>query len=571
MSQPMTGGELLLKCLQAEGVSTLFGILDGSFNTFLARLDEYNMRFVNSRHEAAAAHMAEAYARVTGAPAVVIAGIGPGAANMVSGVITAYAEGTPLIVFSGQRRRNIIYPDRGGSFQNVRLIDVFEPITKFSVGVRDWRRLPEIIRKAYRIALNGRPGPVYIEIPEDVMRSTGDPDTAPVWPASDYRATQPAAGDPALIQAAAEMLAGAERPFLHAGVGVSWSGAWEEFVALGDYLSAGLSASLAARGVVPEDHPRYFHPLNRDALERARSEADVVLVVGGRIGELDNWGKELTWRDPAEQKTIQIDVDPLAIGLNRPVDVGIVGDAKATLAGLLTAVRTLTPAKPEHDKFKLYHSMTADYRQQLDFAANASDSGVNSGKMIRAVRDFFPHDAIFSMDGGNTSLWCANYNPIYCPRSYLYTSKFGHLGTGIPYAIGAKLAAPDKPVYVISGDGAMGFNIAELETARRYNLPITVIVACDQGWGMERSSQIFAGLDELVECDLYDDTRYDKVAEAFGCHGEFVTEMDALQPALERAAASGKPALIQVMVDHLANMAPPGALAFGSMVYRGED
>ena len=212
-------------------------------------------------------------------------------------------------------------------------------------------------------------------------------------------------------------------------------------------------------------------------------------------------------------------------------------DAKATLVGLLTAVRTLTPAKPEHDKFKLYHSMTADYRQQLDFAANASDSGVNSGKMIRAVRDFFPHDAIFSMDGGNTSLWCANYNPIYCPRSYLYTSKFGHLGTGIPYAIGAKLAAPDKPVYVISGDGAMGFNIAELETARRYNLPITVIVACDQGWGMERSSQIFAGLDELVECDLYDDTRYDKVAEAFGCHGEFVTEMDALQPALERAAA----------------------------------
>ncbi|MGB5059986.1 MAG: thiamine pyrophosphate-dependent enzyme, partial [Candidatus Promineifilaceae bacterium] len=134
-----------------------------------------------------------------------------------------------------------------------------------------------------------------------------------------------------------------------------------------------------------------------------------------------------------------------------------------------------------------------------------------------------------------------------------------------------KLAAPDKPVYVISGDGAMGFNIAELETARRYNLPITVIVACDQGGGMERSSQIFAGLDELVECDLYDDTRYDKVAEAFGCHGEFVTELDALQPALERAAASGKPALIQVMVDHLANMAPPGALAFGSMVYRGED
>jgi acetolactate synthase-1/2/3 large subunit len=567
----MTGGELLLKCLKEEGVSLLFGILDGSFNTFLAKLDEYEMRFFNPRHEAAAAHMAEAYARITGRPGVVIGGIGPGAANMVSGVITAYAEGTPLIVFSGQRRRNIIYPDRGGSFQNVRLIDLYEPVTKFSASVRDWRRLPEIIRKAYSIATNGRPGPVYIEIPEDVMRSEGDPADAPVWPAPSYRPTKRLPGDPELIQQAAELLANAERPFLHAGVGVSWSEAWAEFAELSDYLSAGMSASLSARGVVPEDHPRYFHPLNRDALERARSEADVVLVVGGRLGELDNWGKELTWRDPAEQTTIQIDIDPLSIGLNRPVDVGIVGDAKVTLAALTKAVQALTPAKPEHDGFKLYHSMTADYHQLLDFAANAADAGINSGKMIRQARDFFPRDAIFAMDGGNTSLWCANYNPIYSPHSYLYTAKFGHLGTGIPYAIGAKMAAPERPVYLISGDGAIGFNIQELETAVRYNLPITVIVACDQGWGMERSSQTFAGLDDMIECDLSPDVRYDKVAEAFGCHGEYVTALDDLQPALQRAVDSGKPALIQVMVDHLANMAPPGALAFGSMVYRGED
>lgn len=567
----MTGGELLLKCLKEEGVSVLFGILDGSFNTFLVKLDEYDMRFFNPRHEAAAAHMAEAYARITGDPAVVIGGIGPGAANMVSGVITAYAEGTPLIVLSGQRRRNIIYPDRGGSFQNVRLIDMFEPITKFSVGVRDWRRLPEIIRKAYSIATNGRPGPVYIEIPEDVMRSEGDPAAAPVWPAVRYRPTKPLPGDPELVQQAAALLANAERPFLHAGVGVSWSGAGDAFVGLADYLSAGMSASLAARGVVPEDHPRYFHPLNRDALERARSEADVVLVVGGRIGELDNWGKELTWRDPAVQKTIQIDIDPLSIGLNRPVDVGIVGDARVTLTALAEAVQPLTPARPEHAAFKLYHSLSDDYRRQLDLAANASDKGINSGKLIRAVREFFPRDAIFAMDGGNTSLWCANYNPIYQPRSYLYTAKFGHLGTGLPYAIGAKLADPERPVYLISGDGAIGFNIQELETAVRYNLPITIIVACDQGWGMERSSQTFAGFDEMIECDLSPDTRYDKIAEAFGCHGEYVTDFDDLQPALQRATGSGKPALIQVMVDHLANMAPPGALAFGSMVYRGED
>jgi acetolactate synthase-1/2/3 large subunit len=175
------------------------------------------------------------------------------------------------------------------------------------------------------------------------------------------------------------------------------------------------------------------------------------------------------------------------------------------------------------------------------------------------------------MDGGNTSLWTAAFNPILAPRSYLYTAKFGHLGTGLPYALGAKLAAPDRPVYLVSGDGAIGFNMQELETARRYDLPITVVVICDRGWGMERSSQMFAQIGGLVECDFYGDTRYDRVAEAFGCHGEWVDDLDGLRPALERATGSGKPALIQVMVDPMNNLAPPGLLLFGSMVYRAED
>ncbi len=165
------------------------------------------MRFVNPRHEAAAAHMAEAWARIRGEPAVVIGGIGPGAANMVSGIITAYAEGSPVIAISSQRRRNIIYPDRGGSFQNVDLLGLYGPVTKWSAGVRDWRRLPELIRRAYREATSGRPGPVYLEIPEDIMRGTGDPEKVDIWPPAQYRAGRPGAGDPALIAQAAELLA----------------------------------------------------------------------------------------------------------------------------------------------------------------------------------------------------------------------------------------------------------------------------------------------------------------------------------------------------------------------------
>jgi acetolactate synthase-1/2/3 large subunit len=331
-----------------------------------------------------------------------------------------------------------------------------------------------------------------------------------------------------------------------------------------------MTTSLSARGVVPEDHERYFHPLNRDALEAARTEADVVLVVGGRLGELDNWGRAPSWGDPADQKVIQVDVEPTSIGLNRPVDLGIVADARAALAALLEQTQRLCKPKEEHEGFARYRQLTREWQEQAAIALNTEEGQISPGRMVQVVRDFFPPDAITVMDGGNTSLWTATFNPILAPRSYVYTAKFGHLGTGLPYAIGAKLAAPDRPVYLISGDGAMGFNIQELETARRYNVPVTVIVSCDRGWGMERSSQMFAQIGGLVECDLYPETRYDLVAQAFGCHGEKVDELSELRPALERAAGSGKPALLQVMVDPMNNLAPPGLLTFGSMVYRSE-
>lgn len=564
------GGELLLQCLQAEGVTTLFGILDGSFNAFLAKLNDYGMRFINARHEAAAVHMAEAWARVRGEPAVVLGGIGPGAANMVSGVVTAYAEGVPLIAISGQRRRNIIYPDRGGSFQNVDLLGLYKPVTKWSAGVREWNRIPELVRRAFREALNGRPGPVYLEIPEDIMRADSDAEQVQIFLPAQYRAGKASVGNPAALEQAAEMLVNAQRPLLHAGSGVSWAGAWNEFIALADYIAAPMTTSLAARGVVPEDHPRYFHPLNRDAYEAARSQADVVLAVGGRLGELDGWGRGETWGPVGEQKLIQIDLDPLSIGVNRPVDIGIVADARAALALLLQKVQSATPPRQERAEFESYREMSQNWQALLSSQMESED-GINPGALVKSVREFFPRDAVTVMDGGNTSLWVASYNPILAPRSYLYATKFGHLGTGLPYALGAKLAAPDRSVYLISGDGAIGFNLQELETARRYNLNIVIIVSCDKGWGMERSSQTFFDIDEWVECDLYPEARYDLVAQALGCYGEKVDTLAGVRPALERAVASKKPALLQVMVDQNANMMPPGLLTFSGMVYKAEN
>ena len=298
----------------------------------------------------------------------------------------------------------------------------------------------------------------------------------------------------------------------------------------------------------------------------------MVLVAGSRVGELDTWGQAPSWGPPGEQRVIQVDVDPHSIGLNRPVDIGIVGDARAVLDQLLEQTHSLIPARDgAYPDFDRYAPLQQAWQEELAEVLERDVDGINPGRLVRIVRDFFPRDAITVQDGGNTSIWTVNYNPIYEPRSYLYTAKFGHLGTGLPYALGAKMAAPERPVYLISGDGAIGFNIQELETARRYDLPVTVIVVCDDGWGMERSSQLFAQMDGMVETELYAGARYDRVAEAFGCHGECVEAEADIRPALARAADSGKPALIQVMVDRMANLAPPGLLEFGSLVYRAEN
>jgi acetolactate synthase I/II/III large subunit len=565
----ITGGELLLRALQAEGITQMFGILDGSFNPFLAKLDDYGIRFINTRHEAAAAHMADAYARISGQPAVAIGGIGPGAANMLSGVITASAEGSPVIAISGQRRTPIIYPDRGGSFQNVPLIDLYRPVTKWAGGVRHWHRLPEMVRHAFRAALSGRPGPVYLEIPEDIMRAEGEPDAVPIWQPRHYRPGRPG-GDPDAIRRAATILCEARLPHLHAGTGLSWAGAWDDFLDLADHLGATLTTSLGARGIVPEDHPRYLAPLNRAGLETMRREADVVLVAGSRVGELDTWGKAPSWGEPGTQKVIHVDIDPLSIGLNRPVDVAINGDAAAVVPALLQAVRSRADSRlPTVRAWEELARFQHKWQEQLDGAV-AGDQ-LNPGQVVRAVRDFFPRDAITVLDGGNTTIWGVSYHPIYQPRSFLFTAHFGHLGTGLPYALGARMAAPDRPVCLISGDGAIGFNLQELETARRYDLPVTVVVIADRGWGMERSSQMFARIGGMVETELFPGARYDKVAEAFGCYGALVTSLDELKPALRAAADSGLPALVQVMVEPGANLAPPGLMDFGNMVYRGTD
>jgi acetolactate synthase-1/2/3 large subunit len=559
----ITVGELLVRCLKAEGIELVTGIIDGAHIPIVVHTEKYGIRYVNMHHEEAAVHAAEGYARIARKPGVVLGNPGCGTGNMLAGVVSAHAEGHPILAISTLRPPIKSDPNRGGAWQAADTENMARPITKYAATVRQWERLPEMMRAAFRAAMTGRPGPAYLALPDDLLPVTVDEDQLPpVHEAARYRVTNMGAGDPAAIERAAELLTSAKRIFIHTGKGVLWADGAKELLALGEHLGACLGASLGSRGVIPEDHPHYFHPFDIAGAGMARGEAEVVMVVGGRLGEYDGWGGPPMWGDPASQTTIQIDTDPMSIGLNRPVDLAIVADAKAALGALLDAVRNRTSARGEPPDLARYREKTNEtMKTGIGYLGTECTSGVNPGRMVMAVRQKFPPETITVLDGGNTTLTGVAFHPILSSPSFLYSVKMGYLGTGLPFAMGAQLAAPNRPVCMITGDGAFGFHVMELETAARESLPIVVIVAVDAAWGMEKTAYVAQGFGPADwknrGIDLAS-VSYDEMARSLGCHGERVEKIEELDPALDRAVAAGRPAVIHVEVDRELNTKPPG-------------
>lgn len=556
----MKGGELLLKCLAQEKVRTIFAVPDVAYNTVLGKLKDYGVRLVPPRHEAAAAHMADGWSRVTGEPGVCMAGAGPGTANLLSGIITANSEGSPVVAITAGCDSRAIYPDRGGVFQYADQPRLYEGATKWNACVSNWKRIPEMVQKAFRIATSGKPGPVQLDIPEDVLYADVDESLVTLASPERYRATHPLTADPSLVKEAAALLTAAELPAIYIGGGVRHSGAWAEVRRLAEHLACPVLPGPSARGLIPEDHPLCFVPVSRGATA-LRQQADLVVLVGTQLGQLENYGRPPMWGSPEQQKVIQIDVSPEMIGRNRPVDVGLVGDAGATLAALLEEVEALTPPRSPSERLDEFRHLTDEWEKGL--AALARETApVHPARLMTEVARFFPRDGILVQDGGMTALFCFQYLRVFEPRSFLWTSKFGHLGAGVPYAIAAKLAQPQRPVVLVTGDSAFGFNIQELETAFREKAPFVCVVSCDYRWGMEAPGQILTlGRDNLVGLD-HSRARYDKVAEGFGCFGAFVNDPAQIRPALDAAVKSGLPAVIQVEVDQEANIWPPGLMEF---------
>lgn len=560
----ITGGELLLRCLHAEGVRHINAITDGTYMMVIEALerlgDELDMRLVVPRHEAAAAHACDAYTRVTGNPAVVMACAGPGAANLVAGMMCAQAEGSPVVAITTTRRSDISdsYVHQGG-MQVSNHLDVFRPAVKWNGKVDHWKRIPDMVRHAFRTAMSGRPGPTHVLIPEDIISQKGDDTSVAIVAPPRYRVVDRLPADPVSVKQAAKMLVDADLANIHCGNGAERADAGDQVLRLAEYLGVPVTHTIRARGIIPDQHALCFHPTCMSRIV-ANNQADVVLAVGTRLGELNMWGQPPMFGELDKQRLIQIDTEPTNIGLNRPADIALIGDAQTVLTQLFEEVKQLADQRPSHAKIEEFRALEDQFRQELDDAlTDTARSPMLTGQILKVCNDFFSDDAIFVMDGGNTTLWDIHYHMAKKPRSVIYSMNYGHLGTGLPYAIGAKLACPEKPVYCVTGDSAFGFNIQELETAVRNRLPVIMIVAVDGAYGMEKSAQQRQfGREAPWFGHDHAPVRYDLVGTAMGCHGEFVQTVEEIRPALERAVESAKPAVIHVVVDPDANVDPPG-------------
>jgi acetolactate synthase-1/2/3 large subunit len=562
----ITGGELFARALQAEGVEFLFGLPSPEIDPLLAQLQAHGIRLVPIRHEAAGVHMAEGLYKTTGKVAAVLGNPGPGSANLLSGVITALHEGIPVLAITSQHRLGIVYPSPPSTFQGQDQLELFRPAVKWGGPIFEWARIPEVMRLAFREMWNGRPGPVHVELPAPILYATGDEESAPVRPPATYRAGPPQPSAAQLDQAAA-LLAGASRPVVIAGAGVDRASASAAAVEIAEILGCPVMHSMAGRASVPNDHPNYVFGFG-PAGDSVRREADVLLVAGSRMGNLDV-PFDAYWGEPEGKQLIQIDIDPRHFGVTRPLSLGILADARAALEGIASRLRSQQlPARGGGD-LQRYRELDQQVRmEQAGPIIEWQGPGIHPAHAIGAIGAFFGSDAVYTVDGGNTALWAYSLLPPTRAHSYHTILELGMLGTGIPSAVGAKLGAPEREVVCITGDGAAGFNVMEMQSAAREGVDLTVIVFAEGTWTME----------EPNELELYGRTfgtaqgeiRWDVVAQGLGCHGEYVERIEDLDAALGRARGHSGPSLVCVHSDHDANLnVPQEMLARFFEVYNG--
>ena len=535
-----TGSQLLAQQIRDEGVEDLFFIMGGPIIEVAGTAADLGIRTIACRHEQGAAMAAHGYARVKRRPGVCLAASGPATTNLLTGVANAYLDGVPMVALGGAAALRAQDSD---AFQEYDQLSMAQPVTRWAGRVRHADRMPEYFNMAYRKAQGPKPGPTYLDLPGDALYDQVDDEG--VWfPPGGQTVARPAPDTEALKQAI-EMLRTAKRPVVLTGSGVFWSDAAAELRAFIDETRIPFYTTPQGRGVVPEDHELCF----LGARGQAFREADVALVIGTRFNFIVSYGH--TPRFAEDLKVIQIDTDQTEIGHNRPVDIGIVADAKVALKALTAEAKAVGVNGPS-DWISRLRETDADRQQRSREMAESDADPIHPLRVANELVNYVDRDAIFSVDGMETLNYGRQWIPSYVEGARLNSGPNGCMGVGIPFAMGAKVAAPDRQVVAFVGDGSFLMNVQEFDTLVRHDLPIVAVISNNGGWT--------GGSNDTPGRQLGRTQRYHDVVEALGGHGELVTKVDDIRPAIERAFASGKPACVNVHVEEHARAT---TVAFG--------
>ena len=537
----MSAGQAVVEALRLEGVKYIFGVVGSCYVEVLDALyGRTDIQFLGVRHEQVAAHMADAYARAGGLPGVCMATNGPGATNLLTGVASAYVNHAPMIVITGAPMISQMLRD---SFQELDQLTLFRPVTKAQIQIQRGDRVPELVRHAFRVAMAGKKGPVLVDLPRDMLNETAE---MAFVPPERYRWAQRDAGDGALVQRAAEVLSQAVAPVVIAGGGVIWSGAQAEVLAVAERLTAAVVTSYGRNDAVPHDHPLVIGAFGRagsaEAAEAVRG-ADVILAVGTRLGHFTTFFDHRFI--PEQAKIIQIEVDEKELGRHYPLEVGILGDAKAVLGGILPRL----PHKPRDEARLSAIQQLRQQRRQRMASAGASDAlPLKPQRVYRELRAVLPRNAIVTIDAGAAASHAYNQLDFYEPQTFITPGDLGSVGAGFPSALGAKLARPDRPVVCLCGDGGFLMTSQDLETAVREGIAVVTVVMTNNCWGSEKAYQKYFFNERYVGSD-FGNPRFDEYARLFGAQGLRVEKPEELRPALEKALAAAVPTVLEIPVD----------------------
>jgi acetolactate synthase-1/2/3 large subunit len=546
----MTGGQLICKALKLQGVRNIFGLAGDHILPTLDAMADEDFRIIDTRHEQAAVHMADAWSRLTETPGICMYTT-PGFANAIPGLANAMHSEAPVISIAGCADAH----DLGrGAQQEIDQVAMAGPICKGSFMVHDVRRIPEFIARATRLAFSGRRGPVHLTIPIDLQEQSVDEEQVIFRAQDESRGKPKVLAEPALVRQAVELLRQAQKPLLIAGSAAGYTLSGESLQRFIETTRLPVLTEEQSRGLISDEHPYAFGFFER-GLNRAAGkvrDADAVLLLGRKQDFTIGF-----CRPPhiaADARIIQIDPSPAEIGRNREVAAGMIGDVSSVLDQLTHEAKNYT-----WNELPWLEELRAARRAQAQWADSLarSETPMHALFVHKAVQSIRQPDDCLVFDGGDFCHFGRAYLPALKPKRWLYVSSLGMLGSGLPCALAAKLAYPDSRVIMLGGDGSFGFNAMEFDTAVRHKLNVVAILGNDSAWGIDRQIQL--GLyGRSVATDLLQ-TRYDQVVQGLGGYGEFVARAEELESALRRAFAAGKPALLNVAVRQV--VSPRGEAA----------